>query len=665
MVHLIEDLAVLLLVSLPINLFFHKIKLPSVMGYLIAGVLIGPYGLKMISDVASVKELAEIGVILLLFVIGLEFSLGRLFKNLASVFGVGGLQLGLTTVFVWFIFMEIGFQQNQSLAFGLIVALSSTAIVLKMITDRAEIDTLHGKLCIGTLLFQDLCVVPIMLLLPLLTQSAVNSGADFVYAMVKSLAAVVGIFFFSKLIVPKTLSWIARVGNKEHLTLSVIFIILATGWVSQKMGLTLAMGALIAGMIISESEYNHQIILDILPLRDYFSSIFFISVGMLLQTQVLMNSFWTCLGLFVLVVLVKGVLAGLACLLVRVPMRISFVVGIRLAQVGEFSLILLAMAMDQGLFDSYQYQLLLIVSILSMLFAPLLIQASSELSMRLFSKWKSTETDTNQKQVPEIKGHVIIVGYSLGGRTLAQVLLETQIPFMVLDLNGEQVKRALTEGITTHYGDCTQEGTLSRMGLKQARMIVFSIPDYTVTEKAVRLARKINPEIKIMVRTRLTSQVEELKTAGANEVIPEEFETSIEIFSRVLRDYRIPNNVIEQQVELIRLEGYSMFRGLSLNTESLKKFSTYLTATLTETYLVIQQSWAREKLLGDIKVTERTGALVIAVVRKNKPYPNPGSEFAILSGDMLILFGSHMQLDQVINYLESGKEPNQSIDIIE
>ena len=618
------------------------------MGYLIAGVLIGPYGLKLISDVASVKELAEIGVILLLFVIGLEFSLGRLFKNLASVLGVGGLQLGLTTAFVWFIFMEMGFKQNQSLAFGLIVALSSTAIVLKMITDRAEIDTLHGKFCIGTLLFQDLCVVPIMLLLPLLAQSGVNSGADFAFAMVKSLAAVVGIFFLSKLIVPKTLAWIARVGNKEHLTLSVIFIILATGWVSQKMGLTLAMGALIAGMIISESEYNHQIILDILPLRDYFSSIFFISVGMLLQTQVLMDSVWTCLGLFVLVVLVKGGLAGLSCLLVRVPIRISFVVGMRLAQVGEFSLILSAMAMDQGLFDSHQYQLLLIVSILSMLFAPLLIQASSELSMRIFSNWKSTETDTNQKQVSELKGHVIIVGYSLGGRTLAQVLLETQIPFMVLDLNGEQVKRALTEGITTHYGDCTQEETLSRAGLKQARMIVFSIPDYTVTEKAVRLARKINPEI-----------------AGADEVIPEEFETSIEIFSRVLRDYRIPNNVIEQQVELIRLEGYSMFRGLSLNTESLKKFSTYLTATLTETYLVIQESWAREKLLGDMKVTERTGAVVIAVVRNNKPYPNPGSEFAILSGDMLILFGSHMQLDRAINYLGSGKEPNKSIGIIE
>ena len=657
MVHLIEDLAVLLLVSLPINLFFHKIKLPSVMGYLVAGILIGPYGLKLISDAASVKELAEIGVILLLFVIGLEFSLGRLLKNLASVIGVGSLQLGGTTALGWFIFSEMGFQQNQSIALGLIIALSSTAIVMKMITDRAEIDTLHGKLCIGTLLFQDLCVVPIMLLLPLLAQTQVISGTDLVLAMFKSLTAVVLIFFLSRLIVPKALGWVARVGNKEHLTLSVLFLILATGWASQKLGLTLAMGALIAGMIIAESEYSHQIVLDILPLRDYFSSIFFISVGMLLQVQVFIDSIWVCLALSIGVVLIKGCLAGLACLGVRMPLRISFVVGMRLAQVGEFSLILSGMALDQGLFDAHQYQILLIVSILSMLFAPLMIQASTALSIRIFSKWKHEETDPVEEL--DLKEHVIIVGYGLGGRTLAQVLLETQIPFLVLDLDGEQVKRALTEDIKTHYGDCTQEEILRRAGLKEARMIVFSIPDYTATEKAVRLARKMNDRINIMVRTRLTAQVEELKLAGADEVIPEEFETSIEIFSRVLRDYRIPNNIIEQQVELIRLEGYSMFRGLSLNTASLKKFSTYLTATLTESYLVFEGNWACEKLLAEIDITALTGAVVIAVVRKNKPHPNPGSDFVILSGDILILFGSHIQLDRAITYLGSGQQPNQ------
>ena len=588
--HLIKDLILLLLVSLPINIIFHRIKFPSVMGYLVAGVLIGPHGLKLISDVSAVKELAEIGVVLLLFVIGLEFSLGRILKNLASILGAGGLQLGMTTLAVWFVFSEMNFQQNQSIVLGLIVALSSTAIVLKMITDNAEIDTLSGKLCVGILLFQDLCVVPIMILLPLLGQSEVHSNLDFILEVAKSLLAVVTIYFLFRWVVPKILAGVARVGNKEHLTLSVVFIILFTGWISQQMGLTLAMGALIAGMIISESEYNHQIILDILPLRDYFSSIFFISVGMLLQIDIFTSSFFTCLGLTVLVVLVKGFFATLACFLVRVPLRISFVVGMRLAQVGEFSLILSAMALNQGLLDSHQYQLLLIVSILSMLLAPLLIQVSTGLSIKLFSKWKSKEIPSNESKTTKLKDHVVIVGYGVGGRTLAQVLLEAKISFVVLDLDGERIRRALTEGITILYGDCAQEQTLIRAGLREARMIVLKISDYTVTEKTVRLSRKINPQVNIMVRTRRTDQVEELKNAGADQVIPEEFETSVEIFSRVLRDYHVPNNIIEQQVELIRLEGYSMFRGIALNTKSFKKFSAYLTASLSESYFVSEDS---------------------------------------------------------------------------
>jgi monovalent cation:H+ antiporter-2, CPA2 family len=651
MIHLIEDLAVLLLVSLPINLLFHKIKLPSVMGYLLAGVLIGPYGLQLIEDVEAVEHLAEIGVILLLFVIGLEFSLTRFIKNLASVIGVGGFQVLLTAASVGWIFHLYGFAQNQSIAFGFIIALSSTAIVLKMITDRAEIDTLHGKLCIGTLLFQDLCVVPIMLLMPLLAQTGAISSTDLLTAMLGSIAAVVVIFFLSKLIVPRMLTWIARNGNKEHLTLTVIFIILITGWASQKMGLTLAMGALIAGMIISDSEYNHQIIIDILPLRDYFSSIFFISVGMLLQVEIFYDSVLSCFQLVAEVVLIKMLLAFCSCLLVGAPFRISLIVGMRLAQIGEFSLILAAIGLEKGLFNNEQYQLLLVVSILSMLFAPLLIQVSSKFSIWIFSRLKTEEGVEKEIEEEFPSEHVIIAGYGLGGRTLAKVLQETEIPFIILELSGEKVKRALTEGMTTHYGDCTQEETLFRAGVKQARMIVYAISDQISTERAIRLTRKLNSNIKIMVRTRLASQVEELKATGADVVIPEEFETSIEIFCRVLKEYRIPNNVIEQQVELIRMEGYSMFRGLSLNTESLKKFSTYLTATLTDSFLVIENSWINEKTLGEIDII---GATVIAVVRKNKPHPNPGVKFVVLPGDMLILFGSHMQLNKSIQYLREG-----------
>ncbi|MEE9258704.1 MAG: cation:proton antiporter [Nitrospinaceae bacterium] len=657
MAHLIKDLTILLLVSLPINIIFHRVKLPSVMGFLIAGVIIGPHGLQMIGDPQSVEVLAEIGVILLLFVIGLEFSIGRMLKKITTVAGVGTLQLGLTGAAVFGVCRGMGLSNNEGIVLALLIALSSTAIVLKMITDRAEIDTPHGQICIGVLLFQDLCVVPMMLIIPLLSQAGGVSGMDFGIALVKSLAAVSAIFFLSRLMVPRVLEMIARTGSKEHLTLFVILIVLGTGWVSHTLGLSLAMGAFIAGLIISESEYIHQIILDILPLKDYFGSIFFISIGMLLNIQNLADSFLFYSGLTVGMIAVKAVLASLASKALGNSARISFIVGIRLAQVGEFSLILANLALLQGTFSETQYQSFLSVCILSMLAAPILIQYSSGLSIQIFSRGVSDPDE--EKETPEgeeLSGHVIIAGYGLIGRNLSGVLREINIPFRVLELDGERIKRALTEKVPVLYGDCTRRDTLIQAGVKQARMMVFCISDHYATEHAVKMIRQLNPDIYILVRTRYATQVEGLNAAGADQVIPEEFETSIEIFSRVLREYHIPNNIIEQQVELVRMEGYGMFRGLSLNVESLRKFSTYLAASLTESFHVLPDSWSNHKTLEDLDLNARTGARLIAVVRDNELHANPDSEFKLEGEDIIVLFGRHVQLDRAVKMLHAGPE---------
>ena len=341
MPEIIQDLTLLLLVSLPINVFFHRIRLPSIMGFLIAGILIGPHCLGWIGNPSSVENLAEIGIILLLFIIGLEFSISHLLKNMASIISAGVLQMGLTIAAWYFLHKNyFGGPDPVIIALAMMVALSSTAIVFKMVTDRAELDTLHGRTTIGILLFQDLCVVPLMLMIPLLAHSGQTSGTDFALAFAKALAAVAGIFFLSRLLVPRFLSAVARMGSKEHLTLLVILIILGSGWVSHQLGLSLAMGAFIAGLIISESEYSHQIILDILPLRDYFSSIFFISIGMLLNIGNFLDHFSLILGITLILVVMKVVSGFLASVAVGNSARISFIVGVRLAQVGEFSLIL-------------------------------------------------------------------------------------------------------------------------------------------------------------------------------------------------------------------------------------------------------------------------------------------------------------------------------------
>ncbi|MFQ5672066.1 MAG: cation:proton antiporter [Nitrospinales bacterium] len=652
---LIQDLLILLLVSLPINIAFHKVKLPSVMGFLIAGILIGPNGLRWIGDPHSVEALAEIGVVLLLFVIGLEFSLRHILQNLASVVGCGALQMLFTSVVIFLVFEGMGFPRSQGILIGLLAALSSTAIVLKLITDLAEIDTLHGKICIGALLFQDLCVVPIMLIIPLLGQTTGLSPVDLSLALLKSLAAVVAIFFFSRLAVPRTLEFIARMGSKEHLTLFVILLILGTGWLSHAAGLSLAMGAFIAGLILSDSEYNHQIILDILPLKDYFGSIFFISVGMLLQTRIFLDSIFNYLGLAVAVIVVKAILTLLACLLTKSSLRIAFVVGIRLAQVGEFSLLLAGLALGKGLFSEELYQSFLIVSILSMLAAPILIQMSSNISIKLWSRFGTApEIEDAGREKEGRTGHVIIAGYGLVGRNLARVLNETHIPFLVLELNGERIKRALVQKMPAHYGDATHRETLLHAGIQQARMIVFSISDHTAAEQGIKLARELNPKIYILTRTRFASQVEELNAAGADQVIPEEFETSIEIFSRVLKEFHVPQNIIEQQVELARLEGYSMFRGLSLNMERLRKFSVYLAASLTESFYVLENSWSNDKTLRDLELIIREQARLIAVIRHDELHANPDGGFRLQEGDIVILFGRHAQLAQAVKIMQDG-----------
>ena len=254
---------------------------------------------------------------------------------------------------------------------------------------------------------------------------------------------------------------------------------------------------------------------------------------------------------------------------------------------------------------------------------------------------------TKRKKERKIyQGHVVIAGYGTIGQNLSRVLREINIPFLVLDLDGERVKRALSNNMNALFGDSTREDTLKKAGIKNARMIVFSTPDLVSMQEAIRSARKLNPNLYILARTPNANQVEEMTEAGANFVIPEEFETSVEIFSRVLKEFHIPNNVIEQQVELIRLEGYSMLRGLSLEIKGLQKFSAYLTASLTESFQVMNESWANQKTLEDMKIKDKTGARLIAVVRVNDVHPNPSQDFLVQSGDIIVLFGRHIQLDQ-------------------
>ena len=455
------------------------------------------------------------------------------------------------------------------------------------------------------------------------------------------------------------LAWVIR--ERERLESCTVLVNLSgrgdkdADFVAQHLGLTLAMGAFIAGMILSESDYQHQISLDILPVKDYFSSIFFISVGMLLN----LNIFWQDAGVYllatVLLIALKGGLAAAAVWVARFPLKVAVICGLYLAQTGEFSLILSGLARQSGVLNETHYQGFLIVALLSMLAAPPLIQWANPLLNRWF-KERATGAPPESEHTKQLENHVVIAGYGMIGRHLSGVLHEIRIPFIVIERDGEKMKKAMMHQAPVLYGDSTHRDTLKKARLESARMLVVSLPDLKTMQQVVRLARMMNPDLYILVRTSSDSHVETLTQAGANLVIPEEFETSIEIFTRVLREYRIPGNVIEQQIELVRMEGYSMFRGISLNAESLNKFSTYLTATLTESVPLEAADWATGKTVEAMDLKNTTGARLIAVVRKGDVHANPEPGFDLREADLLVVFGRHAMLNKAITRIRKGEE---------
>lgn len=650
---LLKDMIILLAVSLPISFLFHKLNLPAIVGFLISGMIIGPYGAKLIPDSQVVMVLAEIGVVILMFTIGLEFSLTRMIKNPRLVIG-GGLQILLTGGSVYLLSIMVGYPPSLSLFFGFLFSLSSTAIVLKMYSDSGEIDSPHGRLSTAILLFQDLCIVPMMLLIPVMANTDLTSHLVIALTLTKAIIAVIVIFISARLVVPGILYHVIRLRSREFLVLFVILLCLGTAWLTHMFGLSLALGAFIAGLIISESEYSYQIVVDILPFRDYFSSIFFTSVGMLLHLNFFVSHWISLVTITAGVIFLKGILVFITAKILRYPLRTAIITGLSLAQIGEFSFLLAEQGKGYGLIQQELYQTFLASAILSMLLAPLLIRISSEFSFKIQSIFSLQPDLPEISEETPVSDHVIIAGYGLNGQNLSRVLKETRIPFLILDINGERVKQVKSLGLPILYGDITHREILRKAGIRRAKMIVFAISDPMAARHGVLITRQMNPDIYVMVRTRYSSEVEELYRLGANQVIPEEFETSIEIFTRVLKEYHTPHNIIDQQVELIRMEGYGMLRGLSISSDRLREVSAILATSITDTCQVQENSLAANKSLKELDLRNKTGATVIAIIRGKKAITNPDPEFRILSGDMLVLLGRHAELDKAIGVFRTS-----------
>lgn len=649
---IIRDIVIILLVSIPIIFLFNRIHIPSIVGFLVSGMIIGPHGFQLISDFDNIAVMAEVGVILLLFKIGLEISLERLLKMKKLLINAGGLQVIFTTLTSSIIFFFFNIPLTKSIYLGLLVSLSSTAIVLKLLSDSNELNAPHGRISFGILIFQDLAIVPIFLLIPILSAAADSSFGKIFFQLFFAFGAVAVILILARFFIPKMMFQIAKMRIREVFTIGVLLLLLGTAYLTHSLGLSFALGAFIAGLILAESEFSHQVEADILPLKDAFNSIFFVSVGLLLNIQFVLNNPYLILAITFTVILLKTSVIVFVIKLLKYPIRIAIASGLSLAQVGEFSFVIAIAGINFNLIGGDYYNTFLASSIFTMILTPFLFKVSSRISQQIgeLEPVSSKKQDINLK---ELRGHVIIVGFGLNGKNLARVLNETGIKYVIIELNPDIIREALTKAEKVIFGDCVKEEILNQANVKHASVIVFAISDPSSSRRGLQITKKLNPNIYVIVRTRYTSEIESLIALGANEVIPEEFETSLQIFSKVLRRFHIPLNVIMKQVSILRGESYSMMIKEELTTHPLVNLNEILAAGLTDTFFIEDDNAFIGKTLSEINLRAETDVTIIAIVRNGNTITNPSGSEILNLHDTLVITGTHQAVDDAFEYLST------------
>ncbi|MBX3296408.1 MAG: cation:proton antiporter [Acidobacteria bacterium] len=665
---LFRDFLVIILASLPVAYLCLRLKLPLLVGLMLTGIAIGPYGLGFIRELEGIEILAEIGVMLLLFTIGLEFSIRKLREMKTLVLIGGGLQVGITVLVTALIATSLGREVTQAIFFGFLIALSSTAIVLKSYVDRQEVDSPHGRAAIGILLFQDICVVLMLLVIPILGGKDIVSFTSILLDLGASLGSLIVIVLLAWLLIPPFLKQVVRMRSTEVFLLTIVLLCLGLSWVTFQFGLSLALGAFIAGVVLADTDFNHQATTEILPFRDVFNSLFFVSMGMLLS----LGSFVQNIGSVAL--LVGGLMIGKALIIWGIvkllgnPQRVAVTAAVGLAQIGEFSFVLAKTGRGQGLMPDTDYQIFLAASIITMIATPFLISYAPSIGSIVqgilkdgrFRGLENTEDDeAHVTSSGGLNEHVIIVGYGLNGRNLSRVLRSVGVHYTVLELNPDVVKNAKALGEKINFGDATRREVLKHAMIDRASALVLAMSDPQAARLTVKQARQLNEDIYIIVRTRYVTEITELYELGANEVIPEEFETSIEIFSRVLHRYGFARNVIEHQIDRIRRQGYEMLRSPNMPAERTEAVNVALDAASTESIRVNEASPIIGKTLGELDLRGKTGATVIAVQHEGETKISPGADYKLCRNDAVVILGTREDLDkaiQIINPTEIAAE---------
>ena len=627
--------------------------MPSIIGFLITGVLIGPYGFSLVNAVEEVEILSEIGVILLVFVIGMELSIKQLISIKKTVFIGGSFQVGVTVLVAAFVYYYIGNSWIEAVFVGFLFSLSSTAIVLKTLQDRQEISSAHARNALAILIFQDIIVVPMMLITPLMAGESSNIWLSISSLVIKTLIVLIITFVSARYIVPKLMHAVAKTNSKELFLLVTITLCFAVAFLTSEAGLSLALGAFIAGLIVSESEYSHQATSIILPFRELFTSFFFVSVGMLLDLSFFIKHIWVILLLVFVVFIVKSIIASLAVAILKYPPRTIILTGLSLFQVGEFAFILSKVGIDNQLLDVATNQYFLSISIVSMLLTPFVIIFSDSIANKLVGVSEklgiqSNLLDLNNNQITindDLENHLIIIGYGVNGSNLAKAATTSNIPFIVIEFDAEIVKRERAKGLPIIFGDATHDHILEAVQIHKARASVVAISDNQATKKVVKNVRNHSDSLYLVVRTRFVKEISELFALGADEVIPEEFETSVQIFTHVLHNFLVPEDDIDQIVEKVRADNYQLFKG-ELKKPTVFKPNNLADFNITCVSMSADSNQFLGKPLKELNLRIEFGINILGIKRKEMLMQNIQPDDVLLQGDRVYIQGKQSNIEQ-------------------
>jgi CPA2 family monovalent cation:H+ antiporter-2 len=657
----LESLVVIFGVSVIVVFILYRFKIPSLVGFLVAGIIIGPHGIALINNIEEIEIFAEIGVILLLFALGMEFSLAKLLKMKRIVFGAGSFQV-IFTILVTFLlaFLFMNLPLAQAIFWGFIITLSSTAIVIKYLNDNNELQTPHGRSMIGIVLFQDICVVFFMILIPIMGGQTELNSREVAMLLLRTVAIIGFVIIGSKWVVPYVFDKIIKTQSRELFIISIILFCVGTAVFTHNMGLSISLGAFLAGMMLSESDYAYQATADILPFKESFMGLFFVSVGMLLNLNFAFTHGTSVIILVLMLFIVKAVIALLATRTAGFSYKTAIISGLGLAQIGEFSFVLAMEGRLNNLISENHYQIFIAASIISMIGAPFVMRYSSTFAAFVLTKINSKSLKPHQNIINKEfirrgskTDHVIIIGFGFNGKNLAKVLKDAKIPYVIADSDMSVVKKYKVLGEPIYFGDANSTEILENLGLRNAKMVVCTISNAITQRIIISFCRMQNAHVHIVVRTRYIKAVEELKRLGANEVIPEEYETSIEIFHRVLAHYNISEEQILSLVELIRNNNYSALRETNFEPNLFVELKSSMPDFNIRSFTVKNNMKILGRSIRELDIRNQTGVTILGIKREFEVITNPEPDLELHENDIVIYTGNNDSLQTALAFFKN------------